>query len=83
MANATLWLIGAILISISLIGILFITFINNDKEKKDMNYFALFIVGLIWVFIGMVIQMAVFWIIGLIFIIIGIMNKNKWKEIKS
>ncbi|MCJ7734269.1 MAG: hypothetical protein MUP11_06950 [Anaerolineales bacterium] len=59
----------------------------TKKEKSDMNYRIFFIMGVIWLAIGLIIplfsgrpfEMSGLISIGLIFTLIGLANKSKWK----
>lgn len=69
------WLILAIIL------LLLIVFIVRSKKKEyRIDYFAIFVLGIIWVIIG-------FWrnyslVMGAILIIIGLANMKKWQKVK-
>jgi len=76
-----------ILISIAiLIVILFAIFIVKNKGKKHKtDYYAFFIIGLIWTIFGMFsyIRYKEFnglFAIGIIFLILGLVHKKEWKK---
>jgi len=58
--------------------------IQYRKQKYELNYRLFFIFGIIWFPLGIVFYNTTknigFLIMGLIFLIIGIVNKEKWKE---
>lgn len=71
--------IGVIIIGFAIAG-----YIQYRKQKYELNYRLFFIFGIIWFPLGIVFYNTTknigFLIMGLIFLIIGIVNKEKWKE---
>lgn len=67
----------SILIAIILLGFLMVFLIK--KEKRPTDYYNLFLVGMIWVVIGIPMKNYAIGIIGLVFLIVGLINKDKWK----
>jgi membrane-bound ClpP family serine protease len=62
----------------SLIIIILIFYLLRKNKTKQMNYRALFIIGIIWFAIGLPLKNQPLIITGIAFIIIGFLNKNKW-----
>lgn len=76
------WLIFAVAIVVIVLGIL--TIVLNLKSKgKSVDYYALFIMGVIWAVAGFFLNIKIFSGIGLLFILIGLFKKSKWKENKK
>ncbi len=79
---STPWILIAVLVVLIILGILAI--IIAKKNKRPTDYYALFMIGLIWCGAG--IPMAVssknyaLPAMGFIFMIIGLANRKKWKE---
>lgn len=67
---------------VALIVFLIIVFTLNisRKSKRGPDYYALFIIGVVWLIIGVPLQNPALWTLGLIFFIVGIVNKEKWKK---
>ncbi|MEK6925982.1 MAG: hypothetical protein AABW50_01750 [Nanoarchaeota archaeon] len=49
------------------------------RHKNNPDYYALFIIGILWFIIGIPIKNYFLSLIGLIFFAVGIANKDKWK----
>ncbi|MFH1586182.1 MAG: hypothetical protein ABIB79_05430 [archaeon] len=80
MLGDKLWLIIVIATAIIVLGILAIVLAMTRKKKAPPDYYALFVMGIIWFPVGLAIDNTVFWVLGLIFATIGILNKDKWKK---
>ena len=75
---ATPWLI----IGISLLLILFaVLYIHMRKiNKRPTDYYNFFIIGIIWIPIGILFNNHILWMLGLVFLIAGLANKDKWEK---
>ena len=73
-----LWTIVSALIVAIAIGILTIVLVKRKEIPPD--YFAIFIMGVLWVVIGVLTQNVGLIFLGVVFGCIGFLNKNKWKE---
>ena len=63
-----------------LLGFLLIGFLlSSKKNKRPPDYYALFVIGITWVAIGLPLQNYTLSILGAAFMLSGILNKNKWK----
>ena len=72
-------IVFALAILIIVVGVL--TIILNLKPKgKSVDYYALFIMGIIWTAAGLIVRNFYFSGLGLVFIIISFANKDKWEE---
>ncbi len=71
-----------LLIGIGLLLIVFaVLYIQMRKiNKRPVDYYNLFIMGIIWLPIGIIMDYNAFLILGLIFTLIGIANKDKWEK---
>jgi len=63
------------------LGVWILTYYRKRKYKPD--YYTFFIIGLVWLPLGIATGNTVFFILGTIFFIIGLANKDKWKKKKS
>jgi hypothetical protein len=61
-----------------IIGVVFITL--SRKSNKKMDFYALFISGLIWMPIGIVFENYPLFILGAGIGFIGWLNRKKWSE---
>jgi hypothetical protein len=75
--NAALLLMITMGIILILFAVLFE--IMSKKKKRSTDYYALFIIGLLWLALGFSLRSWIFGILGVTFAIAGLMNKNKWK----
>ena len=75
-------LIFGIAIIVILLGILTIV-LNLKDKKKSIDYYSLFIMGVVWTIAGVILDIKIFSGIGLVFLLIGLFKKSKWKENKK
>ncbi len=61
---------------------LFIVFLLGKKKFKP-DYRALFMLGIIWFPLGMILDNFLFFIFGMAYVVIGLAHKDKWREAKS
>ena len=70
-----------ILILVILLAILAIfAYISRDYKKQEIDYYAFFLVGIVWLPIGATLGNHVLSIMGLIFTSIGIFNRSEWDQ---
>jgi hypothetical protein len=76
-----LYLLIAIGAAVFIIGVIFAVLVAKGKiKRKEPDYRALFIIGIIWIPLGAVFNNPAFWVISLTFIVLGLANKDKWKD---
>ncbi len=76
------WSILAIIILL-LAAAIFVTIkYSKNKSKKGPDYYAFFLIGIIWLAIGIPFNNVPLWALGLVFFIVGLANKKKWKSNK-
>ncbi len=61
-------------------GILAILFIKGEEGKHKVDYYSLFLMGLIWMAVGIPLGITALWALGIVFFIAGAANKDKWKK---
>jgi hypothetical protein len=49
-------------------------------KKRPIDYYNFFIIGLVWLPLGLVFNNPALWIMGLVFFAVGLVNKDKWKK---
>ena len=64
-----------IVVALVVLGILAVFMIRGKKHEP--NYYTLFILGIVWLPLGIATDNSAFFIIGLVFIAIGLVNRNK------
>jgi hypothetical protein len=72
------FLILAIFVLLLLFLLVFL-FISR-KNKRPPDYYALFVIGLTWVAIGLPLENYILFIIGVAFTAAGLINKDRWKK---
>jgi uncharacterized membrane protein len=72
------WILISVAILIIVLGVL--AFFISRKNKRPVDYYNLFIIGLIWLIIGIPTKNTTLLILGFAFALSGIVNKNKWKK---
>ena len=73
------WILIAIAIVLVIFGVLSLLLLR--KKKRPIDYYSLFIIGIIWFIFGIIVrENYFFWIMGLTFMAIGLINKDKWKS---
>ncbi|MDD5031741.1 MAG: hypothetical protein PHR36_01715 [Patescibacteria group bacterium] len=71
-----------ILISVAILLVLFLilALLLKKGAKRPVDYYAFFIMGIIWLALGLPFKNYTLSIMGLAFAIAGLVNKKKWKE---
>lgn len=72
------WIILAIIILLLIVGISVMVFSKKKRRKPD--YYTFFIMGIIWLAAGIPLEMYPLSAMGLLFTVVGLANKQKWKE---
>lgn len=75
MIIAGLVLLGLVIVAISAY--------RHRGEDRDPNYRAVFVVGITWLPIGIATDNPGLWAMGLVFLIVGLANRDKWKDEKK
>jgi len=78
--NSTLWMLIAIAVLLILFGSIFLFL--KKKEKRKVDYYSIFLVGIIWVVMGIPLKNYFLSSIGVILLIIGLRHRNKWERNK-
>ncbi|MFC1700873.1 hypothetical protein ACFLZ0_01935 [Patescibacteria group bacterium] len=73
------WILISILILLILLGFWAIWVRKKSKRPIDY-YYNFFIVGIIWTAFGIPLKNYALSGMGIVFLIVGLVNKNKWKE---
>jgi len=75
-----IWILISVTVVIVVLGILAISFIKAKEGKHKVDYYSLFLMGVIWLAVGIPLDNSALWILGIIFFIVGLANKDKWKK---
>lgn len=75
------FLTGGIAVTIALLLVSFFVMRRGEKKHK-IDYRTLFILGIVWIPIGLATGNHILWIVGLALFTVGYMNRNKWERQK-
>lgn len=78
MLGKTPWLMIAV--GVLIIVLLVLAIFLKKKKKVETDYYTLFIIGVIWIPVGIAIGNYVLAVIGLVGLTIGLINRKKWKK---
>jgi hypothetical protein len=69
-------------VSLIILGLLiaFLVMLLTKKREYKPDYWMLFILGVLWLPMGLFSDNVVFLILGFTYLAIGLANKDKWKE---
>ena len=76
--GTTPWIMISILILLVILGVLFLLLVKKKKHRPD--YYIFFVMGILWIPLGIALKNYAFSVMGLIFMLIGLVNKDKWKQ---
>ncbi|MDD5071918.1 MAG: hypothetical protein PHQ42_04255 [Patescibacteria group bacterium] len=76
--ETTPWIL--ISVAILLVILLILALIINKGKMRPPDYYAFFIMGIIWLACGLPLKNYALSAMGAIFTIIGLANKDKWEE---
>ena len=74
------WVLILIVGLILVLAVLIFSLYKHRKKNYRPDYRGLFILGVIFLFLGILMSLSVFWIIGVIYMIVGVVHKDKWKK---
>jgi len=81
MISINIWILIAIIVFAIIFAVVAITSCNKKTCKTD--YYALFIIGAIWLPFGFIFDNDIFFILGSVFLLAGLLHKDEWKKNNS
>jgi len=72
------WILIAVLVVLAILAILVLFYRKKYKARTD--YYSLFMIGIVWIAIGVPLKNFFLWGLGLVFMIAGLAHKNEWKK---
>jgi len=73
------WILIMVAVIIALLAVAAV--LSTRKSRRPTDYYALFVMGMIWAMFGMFLrENFFFWIMGIVFMAVGLRNKGKWKK---
>jgi len=78
-------LIMIIIAGLTLLGLVIFAIIAYRRrgERTEPNYRVFLVMGITWLPLGIATGNPGFWAMGLVFLIIGLANRDKWKDEKK
>jgi len=80
----TPWIMIAVLALIIALGGVALYAVKTQKEKRPTDYYAFFMIGLIWTIVGLPMYYNegnfAFIAMGVVFLVLGLANKDKWEK---
>ena len=76
--NVDVWLLIIISVITLILGISAVFLSIFKKKKKVLDFYAVFIIGFVWLITGIPIQNYILSLIGLIFFVLGLYHKDDW-----
>ena len=64
-----------------LLAVMFVVY-RRKGEMPETNYRLFFILGIVWLPIGIATQNPGLWGMGAVFLIVGLTNRDKWQDNK-
>lgn len=74
------WILVVILGLIFILATVVFTFYKYRKEGYKPNYYNIFMLGIVFFVLGLIIKITVFWILGIVYMVIGGAHRNQWKK---
>lgn len=73
----------SIIIFLIIVGLLAIFLGSKKLRKRGPDYYTFFIMGIIWMPVGIAVGNMGLWSLGLIFTILGLIHRKKWNNRKE
>jgi ABC-type sugar transport system permease subunit len=81
MGDDVFWMSFLIVVVMIIFGVIIAyLFSRNKKGQKTPDYYAFFIMGLIWFIAGLIFRNSPLGITGAIFILLALFNIKEWKQ---
>ena len=79
-----MWFVLVVLVALGVLAIV----ISKKKTNKSTNYFSLFVMGIVWFPLGLVMWIInrdltignVFTVLGFVYLAMGLAHKSEWKK---
>jgi len=76
--NPLVWALLAIVVLFLIAMIIFA--LSSPKKKRKTDYYNLFIMGIIFLLFGIIVQKSAFFFLGIVFMAAGLAHKKEWKK---
>ena len=68
---------------IALLLVVVLVMYRRKEEMPEPDYRVFFILGIVWLPLGIALKNPGFWGMAAVFLIVGLANRDKWKDRKS
>lgn len=72
------WILIAVAVLIILLAV--VAILIRKKHKSPPDYYSFFVMGIIWLPIGIAAGNSALWMMGLAFMAVGLVHKDEWKK---
>jgi len=80
MQDSTLWTSFAVLALLVIFAVIFLVVRKYRGKKRPVDYYTLFIIGILWTVGGLIPNNFAFLVMGVAFMVIGLVHKSEWKK---
>ena len=81
MGDDLFWMTFLMVVLMIILGVIVAyLFSKNKKGQKTPDYYAFFIMGLIWFIAGLIVKNVPLWLTGAIFLLVGLFNVRQWRK---
>lgn len=70
------WILIGVTTLILLFGLVFLF----RKKKRPIDYYNLFVIGIVFLILGIPMNNSILFLLGIVFVITGLMHKGEWKK---
>ena len=74
------YLVFTVVIALLLVALLIYVVTRKRGGSMEPDYRTLFILGIIWLPVGLATDSSVFFVLGITFMAVGLAYKSKWRE---
>ncbi|MBR9675946.1 hypothetical protein GOV05_02985 [Candidatus Woesearchaeota archaeon] len=74
------FIIMGIILFLLLVFALIFAYLTLKGKRPETDYYSMFVMGIIFLPVGIALDMQVFFILGLVFMGVGLSHKDKWKK---
>lgn len=78
--SAIPWILIGVGIIIILFAVIFALLVRKRKKYRGPDYYTFFIMGILWIPIGLAMKNYFLFAFGLVLMIVGLVNRKKWKQ---
>ncbi|MFH0951428.1 MAG: Gmad2 immunoglobulin-like domain-containing protein [bacterium] len=73
------WIMGVVAVIVIIIAIIYLI-LSWRGQQREIDYRTLFIMGICWLPVGIVMDSIILWGLGIVLVIVGLGNKKRWAQ---